>query len=149
LYRLIVSRLFFADGTTTVIGRSQLDPVEGIRLLFESSSPARVSGLPWYVAKLKVFEFTPGARLLVEATPGSEVILTQSVETNRGRRFEYRNSKIADQKGNTSFLVVYPPKEGKPTGAVGPVVLDVDGRRSAIEVTAADIETRREIRVSR
>jgi len=96
-----------------------------------------------------VFEVSPGARLLVKATPGSEVKLTQSVETNRGRRFEYRNSKTADQKGNTSFLIVYPPKEGEPTGAVGPVVLNIDGRRSAIEVTAADIETQRKIRVPR
>jgi len=149
LYRLIVSRLFFADGTMAVSDNYQFAPVEGIRLLFESSSPARVSGLPWYIAKLKVFEFGPGARLLIESTPGSEIRLTQSVETNRGRRFEYRNSKIADQKGNASFLIVYPPKDGEPTGAVGPVVLDVDGRQSTIEVTAADIEIQRQIRVPR
>jgi hypothetical protein len=149
LYRLIVARLFLADGSTAVSEKFQFAPVEGIRLLFELSSPTLVSGLPWYVAKLKVFEFSPGARLLVEATPGSEVRLTQSVETNRGRPFEYRNSKIADQKGHTSFLIVYPPKEGEPTGAVVPVILDADGRRSAIEVTAADIETQRAIRMSR
>jgi dolichyl-diphosphooligosaccharide--protein glycosyltransferase len=149
LSRLIISRLFLVNGTTAAFGMLRFAPVEGIRLVFESSSPALVSGLPWYVAKLKVFEVTPGARLQVEATPGSEVKLTQNVETNRGHRFEFLNSKIADEDGHASFSIVYPPKREEATGAVGPVVLEVDGRQRSIEVTAVDIETQRQIRVPR
>jgi len=147
LQRLIVARLFYASGSAASAGDYRFAPVEGLRLVFESRSPARVSGLPWHVAKLKVFEVVPGARLRVETTPGSEVALTQRLETNRGRRFEYRDAKIADAEGHANFAVVYAPKAGEATGAVGPVELVSDGRRSAVEVTAADIDAQREIRV--
>ncbi len=148
LQRLVVARLFYADGSAARAGVFRFAPVEGVRLLFESSSHARVSGLPWHVAKLKVFEVVPGARLLVEASPGSDVVLTQRLETNRGRRVDFRIEKIADADGRARFAAVYAPKAGQATGAVGPLMLEFDGRQSAVEVTAADIDAQRQIRVA-
>lgn len=147
LYKLIIARLFYADGTSAAVSNFKFAPVEGVRLLFESTSPAAVNGLPWKVARLKVFEVVAGARLVVAAIPGSEVTLTQSVETNQGRRFEYRNSKIADQNGTVTFLITYLPKIDDATGSIGPVELEAHGRRSAVVVTAADIEMQRQIKV--
>lgn len=148
LYKLIISRLFYADGTAADAGSFRFDPVEGVRLQFESSSPADVNGLPWPVAKLKLYEVVSGARLMITAAPGSTVKVSQTVETNRSRRFAYRNAKSADQNGIAEFVISYPPRQDGSVGAVGPVSVEANGRHSAVTVTAADIDARRRIRVS-
>lgn len=147
LYQLIVSRLFYADGTSAAVQSFHFAPVEGLRLMFESSSPALVTGLPWQVPKIKVFEYAPGALLSIKTAPGREVTLSQPVETNRGRRFVYRNSKIADSGGDVHFRVVYLPKNGAVSGATGPVEIVADGNRRVVAVAATDIETQKQIKI--
>lgn len=139
LYRLNIARLFYADGAGATIGDFQFAPVEGVRMVYESAAPALVNGLPWKVAKFKLFEFLPGVRVRVKAVPGTVVQLRQDVVTNRGRQFVYRISKAADADGWTEFQVVYPPRSGQETGAVGPVHVAGTGHRRAINVNAADI----------
>lgn len=148
-YNLIASRLYYADGSQVDSASYRFAPVEGVRLRYESSSPANVSGLPWYIASLKVFEYLPGATLSVLTAPESVVRLTQLVETNIGRRFEFRNEKKADKEGHVSFTIVYGPKNGEETGSVGPVGLEINGRRSTLTVTSADIEIQKNIRAFR
>jgi len=148
LYELIVSRLYFADGSEVKVGGFRFQPVEGLRLVFESSSDAADISLPWKVSKMKVFERLSGAALSVQAVPGTPVSLEQAVETNRGRRFVYRSNKLADNNGQARFRIVYPPRLPGRTGAVGPVTIRSGSVSRELAISAGDIESGRNFSVS-
>lgn len=146
-YSLISSRLFFADGSLREHGGIRFAPIEGVRLVYESATPAAVGGLPWEIRKLKVFERTDGAVLLVQGRPGRTVDFEQRIETNQGRIFTYRNEKIIAQDGTARFQVVYPARmSAHATGAVGPVILSGAGGRRMIAISDEDIRSRKIVR---
>jgi dolichyl-diphosphooligosaccharide--protein glycosyltransferase len=148
LFGLVSSRLFFADGSFREAGALHFEPVEGVRLCFESSSPSRVNGLPWEVRRIKVFEVADGAELVVTAAPGSTVSLSQEVETNTGRRFVYRCSRQAEANGTVRFRVMYPAKSGiRETGAVRPVLLESTAGSRRVTLTDGEIEAGRPVAV--
>ena len=145
---LIVSRLFFADGSMMKNRDLEFKPVEGVRLVYESPSPARVYGLPWEIKKMKVFEYNPGALVIVKGPPGQSVILSQNIETNQGRRFTYMNEKFFGNDGTAGFRVAYQLKKSlSETGATGPVVITGIGKKREITVTDEDVESHKTIEV--
>lgn len=148
LYQLIISRLFYSDGSAADVQNFHFAPVEGLRLVFESSSPALVSGLPWHVAKIKIFEYIPGAELLVNTSPGIKVTLSQKVETNQGRVFKYINTKTADSRGIAQFKLVYSPKNKGASGSIAPAQIYTERNHKDITVTSADIETQKLIAIN-
>lgn len=148
LYELIVSRLYFADGAEARAGNLRFQPVEGLRLVFESSSAAGDIMLPWKVSKMKIFERVPGAELSVNALPGTQISLEQEIETNRGRRFVYRVNKRAGSSGQARFRVVYPPRLPGKTGAIGPVTVRAGSASRELSVSAVDIDSGRSFSVN-
>ena len=142
---LVVSRLFFADGSQAQAVGLDFAPVEGVRLVYESSSPAEVSGFPWEVKKLKVFEVADGGAVVVRGAPGSAVTLEVPVVTNQGRRFVYRNQKRCGSDGAARFRLLYPPrKDATSTGAVGPAQFTSGGRSVALSYSEADLRAGKE-----
>jgi dolichyl-diphosphooligosaccharide--protein glycosyltransferase len=141
MYRLVISRLFFADGSEHRLGLMHFQAVEGLRLVYESAGYADTKSFPWEIRKIKVFEFAGSATLTVQSRPGDKIELVQPVVTNRDRHFVYRSSKTAGPDGSARFLVSYPPRDQLTwTGAVGPVTLSSGSLTRTIAVSAADIE---------
>lgn len=139
-FSLVSVRLFFADGSLAGTAPFDFEPVEGLRLVYEASTPEPLLGLAWEVKRIKVFEVVTGARVTVRGTPGRSVSLSQAIETNQGRRFVYRNEKVCGADGTATFAAVYAPRTGPgATGALGPVVLASQGRSAEVAVTEEDV----------
>jgi len=136
---LAVLRLYIADGSMVSLGKLTFQPIEGVRLVYESGSPAELGGFPWEVRQSKVFERVAGARVVVPPAGGCTVIAEQTVVTNQGREFIYRNLGRADVAGGLSVVLPYPPKLGEATGAVGPAIISCGGRRATAEISAAAV----------
>lgn len=56
---------------------------------------------------VKVFEYVPGARLSGTASPNQHVTATLELSSNTGRKFEYKNRAVADEKGSFEITVPY------------------------------------------
>ncbi|GAB7026180.1 STT3 domain-containing protein [Geotalea toluenoxydans] len=141
-FSLISSRLFFADGSLAEAAGIQFQPVEGVRLVYESASPASVGGFPWEIKRLKIFEKVEGARVNVRGVPGAVVNLSQPIETNQGRVFVYNNKKYFDRHGMATFKLLYPRKNTpRSTGALESPQITSNGRKQAIQVRDSDIST--------
>lgn len=141
-FSLVSVRLFFADGSLAGAAPFDFQPVEGLRLVYESSTAEPLLGLAWEVKRIKVFEVVAGARVTVKGTPGQSVSLSQPIETNQGRRFVYHNEKVCAADGMATFSAVYGPMtRPRSTGATGPVVIESGG--SSAEVAVSDDDLRR------
>lgn len=141
VFGLIVSRLFFADGSTRKVGDIPFKPVEGVRLVYESFSAADILGFPWEIKKLKVFEYTIGATLKVRGIPGEVAAISQLIETNQGRRFTFHNEKVIGTDGTSSFTLMYKNKIGHgTTGAVSPVTIFYRSKNVTLSILNADID---------
>lgn len=138
VFSLVSSRLFFADGTLAEASGISFQPVEGLRLVYESASRSNVGGVPWEIKRMKVFEYIRGggATVAVTGQPGAKVAVSQLIETNQGRRFSYRNEKIFDSAGKTKFKIFYTAKKSpQATGAVGPLQFHVGGTRRTLYIS--------------
>lgn len=138
---LAVLRLYVADGSMVSLGKLTFQPIEGVRLVYESASPAELGGFPWEVRQAKVFERVAGARVVVPSAGGCMVIGEQTVVTNQGREFIYRNQGRADGAGSVAVILPYPPKGEETTGAVGPAVIACGERRIRLEISADAVAT--------
>ncbi len=99
-------RLYLADG----VGRDELGirPVEGLRLIYESSQRAGFGPPLEDSRKFKIFERVKGAIVKGKAKPGDTVTLEGTVRTNRGRTFAINQRATADSLGRYSFNLYYP-----------------------------------------
>jgi asparagine N-glycosylation enzyme membrane subunit Stt3 len=148
-YSLIISRLYYADGSMMAIGPTTFDPVERVRLVYESRSPANVHGFPGGIRKIKIFEYGGGARVIISGMPGKTVTMSQPIETNQGRRFTFFNRKVLGENGRVGFLLLYPKKIRPFTvGALGPAVFAEDGKKIRIEVGNLDLQQGKTFRIS-
>jgi len=105
-------------------------PLEALghyRLVHESQSALTANGQKY----VKIFEHVPGATITGTASPGTDVVISVPITTNRGRNFEYRQSTVADSDGEFSLVVPY-STEGPAdwstnfdTGPLGPYTLRV------------------------
>jgi dolichyl-diphosphooligosaccharide--protein glycosyltransferase len=55
---------------------------------------------------VKVFEYVSGARLSGTASPSQTITASLELSSNTGRKFEYKNKAVADEKG--SFVITVP-----------------------------------------
>jgi asparagine N-glycosylation enzyme membrane subunit Stt3 len=140
-YSLIISRLFYSDGSMTEVGPVTFNPVEGVRLVHETKTPSNIYGFPWEIKRLKVFEYIHGAVVSVKGVPGKSVTLSQPIETNQGRRFIYNNIKVFREDGMVNFTLLYPPKANQlSVGAVGPAVLSDGYKKRELNITDSEIQ---------
>ncbi|MBN8558365.1 MAG: hypothetical protein J0L74_11950, partial [Burkholderiales bacterium] len=138
-FTLAASRLYFADGRSARVGPVRFEPVESVRLVWESASPGNVFGFPWEIRKLKIFEVHPGPEIAVTGPPGTTVTLSQPVETNQRRRFDYQAEKMLDATGRTHFLLPYAPKTVPgTTGSIGPAIIATGSFRQEIHPAGSE-----------
>lgn len=148
-FRLISSRLLIADGSLASANFVVFKQLEGMRLVYESRTPAKMFNFPWEIKKIKIFEYRRGATLVVKGTPGTVVKIVQTVETNQGRRFNFQNAKPIGENGATSFSVPYKQKAGPDsTGAVGPLEITDDAGKRTVQVSNDDVEQERTLNIS-
>ncbi len=105
-------------------------PLEALghyRLVHESQSSVTSNGQKY----VKIFEHVPGATIAGKASPGTEVVISVPITTNRGRNFLYKQSNVVDSNGEFSLVVPY-STEGPAawstnfdTGPLGPYTLKV------------------------
>jgi oligosaccharyl transferase (archaeosortase A-associated) len=105
-------------------------PLEALghyRLVHESESSVTSNDQKY----VKIFEHVPGATITGTASPGTEVVISVPITTNRGRNFLYKQSNVVDSDGRFSLVVPY-STEGPATwstnfdtGPLGPYTLRV------------------------
>ena len=114
-------------------------PLEALghyRLVYESQSSVTTSGQKY----VKIFEHVPGATIFGEAPPGTYVVISVPITTNRGRNFLYQQSTVADSDGEFSLIVPYStegPEDWSTnfeTGPAGPYTLRVGDLRYDVRV---------------
>lgn len=90
-------------------------PLDRLRLVAESRGRDETLRAP-EVARIKLFEYVPGARLRVTGLPpDTEIVLSAKVRTPHGRMFPYIQLQRSDSLGNLSATLPYPNrKENSP-----------------------------------
>lgn len=121
---------------TPAVTSAPLEALGHYRLVHESQSSVTSNGQKY----VKIFEHVPGATITGQASPGSEVVISVPIATNRGRNFEYRQSTVADSNGSFSLVVPY-STEGPASwstnfdaGPIGPYTLKAGGVQYEVRV---------------
>jgi hypothetical protein len=123
--------------------------VEGVRLVYESPSPAKVFNFPWEIKKMKVFEYIEGVTAIIKGVPGEVVTLSQRIMTNQGRCFTYVNRKAFEKDGTARFKLLYTQKAYPfKTGAIEPATIMSNGKKREISITDSDVQAQKIVRVS-
>jgi asparagine N-glycosylation enzyme membrane subunit Stt3 len=128
--RATLARLYFGDGaaaeSSIAVEGARPRPVgvavpavERHRLVFETQR--RRYGR-WNVPGFKLYEHVRGALLEGAAEPGAEVVASLGVETNRGRRFEFRATTRADARGRYALRIPYASGGAPPAVRTAPEV---------------------------
>jgi len=88
----------------------------------------------------KLFEIVEGAVLEVKAPAGSRVVASITLETPRGRRFEYRAAGDADAEGVVRLRLPYSTSDSTPVETAGSYRLRVEGRTYRLKVSEAAVQ---------
>ena len=147
--RSLASRLQLDSGAAAVQGSLVLEPVRWLRHCHETRAFGR-----WRAAE--VYRVVAGARLQGRGVEEGELVsLRLIVETNRGRRFVYRDWQRGDVAGAFTFVVPYSTTGGisipcasqglaadseELTRVVGRVQIHARSGRIAVDVPAAAVE---------
>lgn len=132
---LVAARLYFDNGLSS----RRLATLDRYRLVYE--------GPPTAPRQVRLFEFVPGASLLVEAAPpGTLVRVETSLHTNRGRRAPWRAVALTDEQGRAVLRVPYA------TGMNGvvmaaPYVVTGEGAAVRVDVAPAAVAGGQRVRV--
>lgn len=135
-FRTFHSRLYLDDGGPVSIEGAPVEPLEGYRLVHESTARAAFLGRP--VPHAKIFERVRGAVLQGRCTPGSEVRVSLRVETP-GREFPWHRTTIAGPDGAFAVRVPYATDGAGTVAAAGPWTVECDGAESAVGVPEAAV----------
>lgn len=101
-------RLFYQDGGGYLFPDGYRRAVGTFRLVFESDYPGGlVPSTGVMQSYYKLFEIVPGAIIKGITTPHKDVVISLKLSTGRGRPFEYRDTKQADNTGEYFFRVPY------------------------------------------
>ncbi len=138
--RSVASQLHFLDGAAS----GSRPRLEHFRLVTESLRPgasifARRRPDPPGATAYKLFEIVPGAEVLVNAEPGSEVTASLQLITPAAREFVYRARAVADERGRARLRLPYATSGGAPVRSRGPYRIQVGGRRHRLEVPEAAV----------
>jgi len=126
-----------------VMASVPLEALGHYRLVHESESSVTSNGQKY----VKIFEHVPGATITGEASPGTEVVISVPITTNRGRNFLYKQSTVADSEGNFSLVVPYSTKgpatwsTNFDTGPLGPYTLRVGSVQYDVRVPEGAVIT--------
>lgn len=80
------------------------------RLIHESSTTVTTNP---EVKDVKIFEYVKGATIEGKAQPNEVVYGAVTLLSNKGRKFDYFNSALADTNGNYKLVVSYPTEGGQ------------------------------------
>ncbi len=142
-YGLVATRLLMADGRDMKVGPVRFGGLDHFRLVYESKERMNLVGFPEEVKLIKIFEYLPGAKLIVKAEPGEEVTLSGRVRTNRGRTFEILKRGTANNDGEVLFILPYSTEET----LSGWQVRAGEGRHSRLDVSEEAVKDGKEIRL--
>ncbi len=95
----------------------------------------------------KLFELVKGARLEIEAAPGTRVSAALTIEAPSGRHFTYVASGIAEDDGFARLRVPYSTASATPIHANGPYRIAAGDRLVRTHVNEADVLEGRRIAV--
>lgn len=119
-----------------VMTSAPLEALGHYRLVHESQSSVTSNDQKY----VKIFEHVPGATITGKASPGTEVVISVPITTNRGRNFLYKQSTVADSDGVFALVVPY-STEGPATwstnfdtGPLGPYTLIVGNVQYEVRV---------------
>ncbi len=115
----------------------------GLGAIFHGPQPDAVA--------YKLFEIVPGARLEVQAAPGTRVAARIDLITNQGREFSYRSSARVDPAGWARLTLPYaterPRGPGARSGAVSFYRIQVGDQGQVLRVRESDVQAGRVIRL--
>jgi asparagine N-glycosylation enzyme membrane subunit Stt3 len=145
-----VDRLHVDDGSARAEGphaeRFRLvteAPPGGKAFPFEPVGPGPRSGILY-----KLFERVEGARLVVEAAPGTPVHARATITAQTGRRFHFEAAGSASDGGVAELRVPYATEPaGAAAFAEAPYQVAAGGASGAARVAEADVAEGREVRV--
>ena len=134
MWRLVVSRLYFFDGSSMDASAG----LGGFRLVHESAQATATDGV--VAAMFKTYEVVPGARVEVAgAAPGSTLEASLLVRSSQGRTFAWRTAARADASGRATLRVPYASGANRGSEA-GPCLVTDGVRWVRLEVPAAAVE---------
>jgi len=99
-YRLISTRLYLNDGAGLVFASRGC-----LRLVYEYPGFWDVDNEK--ISMIKIYEYLPGARLLITGTPYSTVQIGLPIQTNARRKFNYQVSVTLPASGSTIIYLPY------------------------------------------
>jgi len=139
-FDLVYVNLLLADGQT-LSSPIPFKGVEGVRLVYESPSPAKIGGAGREVKRYKVFERVKGAVVKGMARPGQRVELIGVVTTNQSRRFYSATSATAGLDGTFSLKAWYPTvgPSHNGVGIEGGYILTTGSSKRRVLVTERDV----------
>ena len=117
MYPTALCRLVWRYGTSYIDRTNGIyhPPLDRLRLVAESKGRDETKRIP-EVARIKLFEYVPGARLLVtEFPPDTEITLSAKIITPHGRTFPYIQLLNSGMSGHLSAILPYANE--KKTGA--------------------------------
>ena len=110
MYPTVLCRLVWRYGGPFIDRKQGLyyPPLDRLRLVAESAGRDETMRTP-EVARVKLFEYVPGARIEVTGLPpNADVALSTKVITPRGRTFPYIQLFYSDEVGRLSAVLPYP-----------------------------------------
>lgn len=146
------ARLHIFDGRGVQLSEDiYLEPLHNYRLVHESPSTIITMG-GQEVKFVKIFEYVPGAKIVGNATEGTNVLINVEIKTNQGRMFNYTQTTTSN--GSYEFIVPYSTEgpilggtqfDTMPVGAYSIIVGDMMGE---FRVTEDQVMTGETIRLT-
>ena len=115
IYPTVLCRLVWRYGAAFIDREKNIyhPPLDRLRLVAESAGKDETMSTP-EVARIKLFEYVPGARLLVTGfPPEAGIALSAKIITPHRRTFPYDQLLHADTNGYLSATLPYPTERGK------------------------------------
>lgn len=110
----IVVRLHLFDGREWFLQgkeeESKVEPLDYFRLVYESQTPARLGFFENpekdNIKLVKIFEYVKGAKIIGNASIGTEIEISTKIKTNQQREFIYKK-RAKVNNGKFEFIVPY------------------------------------------
>jgi asparagine N-glycosylation enzyme membrane subunit Stt3 len=101
----------------------------------------------------KLFQIVPGARAVIEASPGEIVEVSLKLRSNQGRAFDYAAQAVADENGEAVLILPYSTDRGafsetpRRTQAVAPYWVKRNDGTERLGVPESAVLTGAEVRM--
>jgi dolichyl-diphosphooligosaccharide--protein glycosyltransferase len=146
-FRLVSTRLLLKDGLPVFDRESNVPALPHLRLVYESAGRLEITFLPGDVARVKIFEHVPGARLCGTTVPGTRATARIRVVTNQGRTFTWQTGTISGPDGSYTLPVPYATADAGTVHAVSPYLVTTTNGESTVQVDSLSVEEGKVVRV--